>query len=123
MSYILGQGFCYDVYLAISSFVASFLAVSKSRVNTNSSVSIRLSGKSFDINLMSKFVGQLAPFFQDTDIEIIETHHNRKKDAPSGTALILANSINKSLNNRMEYTFNRHSLHEKREKNERRLKK
>lgn len=73
---------------------------------------------SFNINLMSKIVSEIAPFFKDTDIEIIETHHSNKKDAPSGTALLLADSINKSLDNNMKYTFNRHSVHKKREKNE-----
>ncbi len=73
---------------------------------------------SFNINLMSRIVAELAPFSKDADIEIIETHHNQKKDAPSGTALLLADSINKSLNNNMKYTFDRHSLHEKRAKSE-----
>ena len=53
-----------------------------------------------------------------TDIEIIETHHNRKVDAPSGTALLLADSINEALGNSMEYNFNRFQNREKRKKNE-----
>jgi len=73
---------------------------------------------SFDINLMSKIVSELALVLKDTDIEIIETHHNNKKDAPSGTALLLADSINKSLNNKKKYIFDRHCLNEKRQKNE-----
>lgn len=73
---------------------------------------------SFTVNLMSRIVAQIAPLLKDTDIEIIETHHNQKKDAPSGTALLLADSINKSLNNRMKYTFNRNNINKKREKNE-----
>lgn len=73
---------------------------------------------SFTINLMSKIVAQIAPLLKDTDIEIVETHHNQKKDAPSGTALLLADSINKSLNSTMKYIFNRHDINKKREKNE-----
>jgi len=73
---------------------------------------------SFNINLMSKIIAGLAPIFKDSDIEIIETHHNNKKDAPSGTALFLADSINKSLNNEMIYTFDRHLSNKKRNKNE-----
>lgn len=73
---------------------------------------------SFNINIMSKIVAKLALLLKDTDIEIIEMHHNQKKDAPSGTALLLADSINKSLNNKMKYTFDRHSINQKREKNE-----
>ena len=73
---------------------------------------------SFDICLMSKIVANLAQVLKDTDIEIVETHHNRKIDSPSGTAMLLADSINKSLGNKMKYTFDRHSIHAKREKNE-----
>lgn len=73
---------------------------------------------SVDINLMSKIVAEIAPLLKNTDIEIVETHHNQKKDAPSGTALLLADSINKSLGNNMKYVFDRHSTNEKREKNE-----
>lgn len=73
---------------------------------------------SYDINLMAKLLAQIAPILKDSDIEIIETHHNRKIDAPSGTALLLADSINKSLDNSMEYNFDRFSNREKRKTNE-----
>lgn len=73
---------------------------------------------SFDINLMKKIVAQVATALKGTDIEIIETHHNRKVDAPSGTAIVLADSINEALGNNMEYVFNRHDIHEKRKPNE-----
>ena len=73
---------------------------------------------SFDINLMSKMVSELAVVLENTDIEIIESHHNNKKDAPSGTALLLADSINSSLNNKMIYKYDRFSSHAKRESNE-----
>ena len=73
---------------------------------------------SFSINLMSKVISQIAPFFKDTDIEIIETHHNQKKDAPSGTALLLADCINNSLNTNKKYIFNRHNENKKRDRNE-----
>ena len=63
---------------------------------------------SFDINLMCKLVSKLAPMLSDADIEIIETHHRNKIDSPSGTALMLANSINESLDNKMNYVYNRH---------------
>ncbi len=57
----------------------------------------RSSNMSFDINLMCKLVAQIAPLFKDCDIEITETHHRNKVDSPSGTALMLADSINKAL--------------------------
>ena len=73
---------------------------------------------SFDINLMAKVLSEVTKSLPNTDIEIIEAHHNRKIDSPSGTALLLADSINKSSNNKFTYEFDRHSKHEKRSKNE-----
>lgn len=73
---------------------------------------------SFDINLMAKVLAQVAKALPNTDIEIVESHHNRKIDSPSGTAILLANSINKALDNRFTYEFDRLNKHEKRSKNE-----
>ena len=73
---------------------------------------------SYDIMIMKKLVQWLAPFLKDTDIEITETHHNRKIDSPSGTAQMLANSINQSLGNTLHCEYDRHSKREKRDKNE-----
>ena len=73
---------------------------------------------SFEINVMAKLVSELAKKLENSDIEIIETHHNRKIDSPSGTALLLADGINKSLDNQMNYEYNRHSKREKRSKKE-----
>lgn len=73
---------------------------------------------SFDVNMMKKLVMQIAPLLRDTDIEITEVHHNRKVDSPSGTAQMLANSINESLGNEYHYEYNRHNKHEKRDKKE-----
>ena len=73
---------------------------------------------SFDIMIMKKLVSWLAPYLKDTDIEIIESHHNRKIDSPSGTAQMLADSINQSLGNTHYCEYNRHDKHEKRNKKE-----
>ena len=76
------------------------------------------SNMSFDINLMKKIVAEVAKALKGTDIEIVETHHNRKIDAPSGTAITLADSINNVLGGNMEYVYNRHDIHEERKPNE-----
>ncbi|MGN1299680.1 MAG: 4-hydroxy-tetrahydrodipicolinate reductase [Candidatus Scatovivens sp.] len=76
------------------------------------------SNMSYEINLMSKLVADVSKKLPNSDIEIIETHHNRKIDSPSGTALILANSINNALDNQMYYEYDRHSKREKRNKKE-----
>ena len=73
---------------------------------------------SYDIMIMKKLVQWLAPLLKDTDIEITETHHNRKIDSPSGTAQMLADSINASLGNTLHCEYNRHDKREKRNKNE-----
>ncbi len=73
---------------------------------------------SFDVNMMKKIVMQIAPLLKDTDIEITEVHHNRKVDSPSGTAQMLADSINQALGNEYHYEYNRHDKHEKRDKKE-----
>lgn len=73
---------------------------------------------SFDINLMAKVLAEVAKALPNTDIEIIETHHNRKIDSPSGTALLLADSINHALQNKFTYEFDRHHKHERRSQNE-----
>lgn len=73
---------------------------------------------SYEVNLMAKLVADLAKKLEGSDIEIIDTHHNRKIDSPSGTALIFANSINDALNNEMTYEYDRHSKREKRSKKE-----
>lgn len=48
---------------------------------------------SMGIAVLASIAKQAAAFFPDADIEIVEYHHNRKLDAPSGTALMLANAI------------------------------
>jgi 4-hydroxy-tetrahydrodipicolinate reductase len=52
------------------------------------------------------------------DIEIVEKHHNQKLDAPSGTALALADSINEAMDNQYEYVYDRSQVRQKREKKE-----
>lgn len=82
-------------------------------------IPIFLSGNmSFEVSIMSDIVSKLAKQLKDSDIEIIETHHRNKIDSPSGTALILADSINEALDNKMEYMYDRHSIRQKRTDNE-----
>lgn len=73
---------------------------------------------SYEINIMADIVSKLATMLKDSDIEIIETHHNKKVDAPSGTSLFLADSINETLNNEMFYEYNRPSKKAPRDKKE-----
>lgn len=52
------------------------------------------------------------------DVEIVEKHHNQKLDAPSGTALALADSINEAMDNQYEYIYDRSQVRQKRDKKE-----
>lgn len=54
----------------------------------------------------------------DFDVEIIEKHHNQKLDAPSGTALMLADAVSQGLSYTPHYVFERHSVRQKRDKAE-----
>lgn len=78
----------------------------------------RSSNMSLDINLMCKIVMEVAKVLYDNDIEIVETHHNRKVDSPSGTAIMLADAINSVFDNQKTYDFDRMQKREKRSKNE-----
>lgn len=73
---------------------------------------------SYSVSVMRKICGELAKLLEGTDIEIVETHHRRKIDSPSGTALMIAESINNALDNKLKYEFDRHSKREKRSNNE-----
>lgn len=73
---------------------------------------------SYETNLMISLVSKLAKELKDSDIEIVETHHNRKVDSPSGTALMIADGINNALDNSMHYEYDRHSKKSPRDKKE-----
>lgn len=66
-------------------------------------------------NLAKRAVDVLGGQF---DIEIIEKHHNQKIDAPSGTAIMLANAINEQAGNKYNLVYDRHSVRAKRTENE-----
>ncbi|MBQ7027922.1 MAG: 4-hydroxy-tetrahydrodipicolinate reductase [Ruminococcus sp.] len=74
---------------------------------------------SLGINLLVTLAKKAASVLGDQfDIEIVEKHHNQKIDAPSGTAIMLANAINETLDNSKTYVYDRHSRRQKREKSE-----
>lgn len=81
---------------------------------------LRSANMSLGINLLLKLVREAAEVLANAgfDMEIVEKHHNQKKDAPSGTALALAEVLNDAVDNRCEYTYDRSTKHEKRDKNE-----
>ena len=81
---------------------------------------LRSANMSMGINLLLKLLRDasrvLAP--AGFDIEIVERHHNQKLDAPSGTALALADAVNDSLDNAYHYVYDRSQVRQKREEKE-----
>lgn len=73
---------------------------------------------SYEITLMKDIISNLSQKLPTSEIEIIETHHDRKVDSPSGTALDLANAIQKANDNKYFFELNRFQKHEKRNPNE-----
>lgn len=74
---------------------------------------------SLGINLLAELAKKAAAVLEGQfDIEIIEKHHNQKLDAPSGTALMLADAINDTLETKCSYVYDRHSVRAKRTKTE-----
>lgn len=81
---------------------------------------LKSANMSLGVNMLLKILKDAARVLAPAgfDIEIVEKHHNRKLDAPSGTALALADSINEELNREYEYKFDRSQDRKKREKKE-----
>lgn len=72
------------------------------------------------IHLLAKLLKENAKLFLDMgyDVELIEKHHRQKADAPSGTALVLAEIINHEKKDRFHYQYDRSQCHRKREEDE-----
>lgn len=79
----------------------------------------RSANMSLGINLLISLAEKASALLGDKfDIEIIEKHHNQKIDAPSGTALMIADAISDCLDKKPEYVYDRHSQRKKRGKAE-----
>ena len=81
---------------------------------------LRSANMSLGINTLVKLLKTATEILAGNgyDIEIVERHHNQKKDAPSGTALLLADAINDTANGRYDYVYDRSDRREVRPKDE-----
>ncbi len=81
---------------------------------------LKSANMSLGINTIMKLLKDAIGVFGPAgyDVEIVEKHHNLKVDAPSGTALALADSINEASNNQYEYIYDRSQTRNKRDKKE-----
>jgi 4-hydroxy-tetrahydrodipicolinate reductase len=82
-------------------------------------VIVQSGNMSLGINLMSQITKQISKILSDFDIEIVEMHHNKKIDAPSGTALLLGNAAadGRDINLESNAIYQRHGTTGLREKN------
>ena len=81
---------------------------------------LKSANMSLGINTLLKALKEVAKTLVPAgfDIEIVEQHHHNKLDAPSGTALALADSINEEFDNSFEYVYDRSQVRKKRDTNE-----
>ncbi len=81
---------------------------------------LKSANMSLGINLLIKMLKEAAQKLcvEGFDVEIVEQHHNKKLDAPSGTALALADSVNEAMDNQFEYVYDRSQVRQQREKKE-----
>ncbi len=81
---------------------------------------LKSANMSLGINLLEALLKEASKILTDAgfDAEIVEKHHNRKVDAPSGTALALADAIKEGSGKEYDYTFDRSQVKKSREKNE-----
>ena len=81
---------------------------------------LKSANMSLGINLLLKLLQDATKVLGPAgfDIELIEKHHNQKVDAPSGTALALADSINESMNHQYTYVYDRSQVRQKRDQKE-----
>lgn len=88
---------------------------------TSKSVAVLKSANmSIGVNLLLDLVQRAAQILYDAnfDIEVVEKHHNQKIDAPSGTAMALADAINAAMDEKFHYVYDRSQKREKRERTE-----
>ncbi len=81
---------------------------------------LRSANMSLGINVLLKLLKDATKVFgaEGFDIEIVEKHHNQKVDAPSGTALALADAVNDAADGAYHYVYDRSDKHEKRDSKE-----
>ncbi len=81
---------------------------------------LKSANMSLGINLLIKMLKEAAQKLcvEGFDVEIVEQHHNKKVDAPSGTALALADSVNEAMDNQFEYVYDRSQVRQPRGKKE-----
>lgn len=81
---------------------------------------LRSANMSLGVNMLLKLLKEATAILAPAgfDVDIVEKHHRRKLDAPSGTALALADAVNEAVDNEYEYVYDRSERREQRPKKE-----
>lgn len=94
--------------------------IRKAELTAEKAAVLRSANMSLGVNLLLKMVKEAASVLAAAgfDMEIVEKHHNQKLDAPSGTALALADALNEAMDHSCHYVYDRQSRREKRDSRE-----
>ena len=112
----IAEPYCIPIVVATTGFTEEQLARMRDFTKSMTFPIFLSANMSYAVKKVRDMVKMLAPLLEgDYDIEILEAHHNRKVDAPSGTAILLAETINASLKEPKKLVYGRTG---KREKNE-----
>ncbi len=81
---------------------------------------LRSANMTLGINLLMKLLKEAVATLSSAgfDVEIVEKHHNQKVDAPSGTAIALADAMNEEMGGSFEYIYDRSQVRQKRDRKE-----
>lgn len=119
LSQVLSYALSRKIPLVVATTGISDEQVAKMKESASSIPILFSANMSLGVNLLLELVQKAAKLlYGNFDIEIVERHHNQKIDAPSGTALALADAINKSLPEKYRYVYDRHTKRVKRSKDE-----
>ena len=109
--------YCVDKKLPV---VLCTTGLAKAEKAAEKTAVLKSANMSLGINLLLKLLKDAAKVLAPAgyDIELVEKHHNQKLDAPSGTALALADSVNEALGNEYHYVYDRSTVRQKRDAKE-----
>ncbi|UGV40993.1 4-hydroxy-tetrahydrodipicolinate reductase [Methanococcoides orientis] len=98
-----------DLVIGTTGFSPEQRSIIEDAINRNNTTGIISPNYSMGVNVFFKILQETAKYLSDYDIEVIEAHHNQKKDAPSGTAMRAAEVISETLGGK-DFVYGREGL-------------
>lgn len=119
LSGLLSLGQCASLPLVLASTGYDNAQLQAIQTTAQSTAIFRSANLSLGVNLLLELTRRAAQVLgDDFDIEIVERHHSKKLDAPSGTALMLADAAKEGLSFQPHYVYDRHSVRQSRDHRE-----